>query len=78
MEDLDRRALAEGRKSGLVPLPAEVNARMSHLRRGWYWGAAGVCREAKKTSGPKASISELAGVPADTACRMGRRRLSGW
>ena len=38
VEELDRRALAEGRKSGLVPLPAEVDARMSHLRRGWYWG----------------------------------------
>jgi putative transposase len=38
VEELDRRALTEGRKSGLVPLPDEVDARMSHLRRGWYWG----------------------------------------
>ena len=38
VEELDRRSLSEGRKSGLVPLPAEVDARMSHLRRGWYWG----------------------------------------
>ena len=38
MERLDRRALAEGKRSGLVPLPAEVDRRMSHLRRGWYWG----------------------------------------
>ena len=38
VERLDRRILAEGDRSGLVPLPAEVDARMSHLRRGWYWG----------------------------------------
>ena len=38
VEALDRRALSEGRQSGLVPLPDEVDARMSHLRRGWYWG----------------------------------------
>jgi putative transposase len=37
VEELDRRALSEGRQSGLVPLP-DVDARMSHLRRGWYWG----------------------------------------
>lgn len=36
--DLDRRALEEGDRSGLVPLPDEADARMSHLRRGWYWG----------------------------------------
>ena len=35
---MDRRILEEGDRSGLVPLPAEVDARMSHLRRGWYWG----------------------------------------
>jgi hypothetical protein len=38
VERLDRRILEEGDRSGLVPLPAEVDARMSHLRRGWYWG----------------------------------------
>lgn len=30
--------LEEGEQSGLVPLPEKVDARMSHLRRGWYWG----------------------------------------
>jgi REP-associated tyrosine transposase len=39
VEELDRRALSEGRQSGLVPLPEEVDAPMSHLRRGWYWGS---------------------------------------
>ncbi len=38
VERLDRRILEDGDRSGLVPLPAEVDARMSHLRRGWYWG----------------------------------------
>ena len=38
VERLDRRILEEGDRSGLVPLPEEVDARMSHLRRGWYWG----------------------------------------
>jgi putative transposase len=36
---LDRRAVAEETKSCRVPpLEAEVDARTSHLRRGWYWG----------------------------------------
>jgi putative transposase len=38
VEYLDRRAAHEGRQSGLVPLPKDADARMSHLRRGWYWG----------------------------------------
>jgi hypothetical protein len=33
MERLDRWILEEGDRSGLVPLPAEVDERMSHLRR---------------------------------------------
>jgi REP element-mobilizing transposase RayT len=40
VERLDRRVVEEGRKScGLVALPEEVDARCSHLRRGWYWGS---------------------------------------
>jgi len=38
VEELDRRTISEGNKSGEVPLPEDVDARMSHLRRGWYWG----------------------------------------
>jgi putative transposase len=53
VEDLDRRALAEGRKSGLVPLPAEVNARMSHLRRGWYWGRQEFAEKLRRLLGPR-------------------------
>lgn len=39
VERLDKRAVAEAAKSCGVPLmPEEVDARVSHLRRGWYWG----------------------------------------
>jgi REP element-mobilizing transposase RayT len=38
VERLDRRILEEGNRSGLVALPEEVDARLSHLRQGWYWG----------------------------------------
>jgi REP element-mobilizing transposase RayT len=39
VERLERRAVEEGfERSGLVPLPEKVDARCSHLRRGWYWG----------------------------------------
>jgi len=36
---LDERGRAEGKGSGMVPLPHGVDGRMSHLRRGWYWGS---------------------------------------
>jgi putative transposase len=36
---LDRRAVEEEMKNcGVPPVEAEVDARTSHLRRGWYWG----------------------------------------
>ena len=38
---LDRRAvLEEMAKCGVPEMPEEVDARCSHLRRGWYWGRA--------------------------------------
>ena len=40
VERLDRRAAAEEmEKAGIPPLDPELDARMSHLRRGWYWGS---------------------------------------
>jgi putative transposase len=37
---LDQRAVEEGMKRAGVPvLDAGVDARCSHLRRGWYWGS---------------------------------------
>jgi putative transposase len=39
VERLDRRAVGEEIKScGVPPQSEEVDARSSHLRRGWYWG----------------------------------------
>jgi hypothetical protein len=40
VERVDRRAVAEeAEKCGLIALPEEMDARCSHLRRGWYWGS---------------------------------------
>ncbi len=40
VERLERRALEEGKaRAGVVPVSGEVDARSSHLRRGWYWGS---------------------------------------
>lgn len=39
VERLDRRAVEEeAKRCGVPALPEEVDARCSHLRRGWYWG----------------------------------------
>lgn len=39
VERLDRRAVSEEIKNcGVPPQTEEVDARSSHLRRGWYWG----------------------------------------
>ena len=40
VERLDRRAAEEAAMGcGTVPVPEEIDARCSHLRRGWYWGS---------------------------------------
>lgn len=40
VERLDRRAVEEEiRKCGIPVLPEDVDARCSHLQRGWYWGS---------------------------------------
>ena len=40
VEQLDRRAIEEEIKTcGVPPVAADVDARSSHLRRGWYWGS---------------------------------------
>jgi hypothetical protein len=39
VEHLDRRAVTEAmKKCGVPALPEEIDARCSHLRRGWFWG----------------------------------------
>ena len=40
VERLDRRSVEEAAaRCGTVPVPEEMDARCSHLRRGWYWGS---------------------------------------
>jgi len=39
VEYLDRRGAEEGKESGFVPLTEGGDRRVSHLRRGWYWGS---------------------------------------
>ncbi|WP_395738710.1 transposase [Prosthecobacter sp.] len=52
VERLDRRAASEEMKNcGVPPLPAEVDARTSHLRRGWYWGTQAFGEKMRKLAG---------------------------
>ena len=70
VEELDRRALSEGRQSGLVPLPEEVDARMSHLRRGWYRGSQEFAEKLRGMLGQKMD------APRSRAYRRTPQRLS--
>ena len=70
VEELDRRALSEGRQSDLVPLPEEVDARMSHLRRGWYWGSQEFAEKLREMLGKKMD------APHSRAYRRTPQRLS--
>lgn len=48
---LDRRAVTEEiRNCGLPAMPAEVDARCSHLRRGWYWGGQAFAEKLRRLS----------------------------
>lgn len=52
VERLDRRAVSEEIKScGVPPQTAEVDARSSHLRRGWYWGTQAFGEAMRKLAG---------------------------
>jgi putative transposase len=52
VERLDRRAVQEEtEKCGLIPLPEEMDARCSHLRRGWYWGSQAFGEKMLKVAG---------------------------
>ena len=51
-ERLDRRAVSEEIKScGVPPQTGEVDARSSHLRRGWYWGTQAFGEAMRKLAG---------------------------
>jgi len=39
VERLDERAREELESAGIVPVPETMDGRLSHLRRGWYWGS---------------------------------------
>jgi len=60
VERLERRALEEGNaRAGVVAVSDEVDARTSHLRRGWYWGSQSFAEKmlklAEKTLGRTSS-----------------------
>ncbi len=45
----DRRAVEEeGQRCGVPLMPEEIDARCSHLRRGWFWGTQAFSEEALK------------------------------
>jgi REP element-mobilizing transposase RayT len=51
-ERLDRRAVSEEiNNCGVPPEAAEVDARSSHLRRGWYWGTQAFGAAMRKVAG---------------------------
>jgi putative transposase len=51
VERLDRRAVEEEiKKCGIPEAPEDVDARCSHLRRGWYWGSQEFARKLRKVS----------------------------
>ncbi len=52
VERLERRALEEGNsRAGVVAVSGEVDARCSHLRRGWYWGSQNFAEKLLKLAG---------------------------
>jgi len=52
VERLDARAAEEAaRKCGLPELPLTLDARCSHLRRGWYWGGQAFLEKMQKLIG---------------------------
>jgi indole-3-glycerol phosphate synthase len=67
VERLDRRAVEETiRRCGVPVLPESVDARCSHLRRGWYWGGQAFL----------AKLNQLAERPVKERVGMTRARRS--
>ena len=51
VEGLDRRSVEEEiKKCGIPVVPEDVDARCSHLRRGWYWGSQEFASKLNKLS----------------------------
>ena len=82
VERLDRRAVSEEIKNcGVPPQTAEVDARSSHLRRGWYWGTHAFGEAMRKLAG--ALVSQRA--PKSRSYRgnphvagHGEKQAEGW
>jgi putative transposase len=56
VERLDRRAVLEERvRCGIPVIEEEVDARCSHLRRGWYWGTQAFAEEVLRAVRPRES-----------------------
>ena len=59
VERLDRRAVVEERaRCGVPVLEAEIDARCSHLRRGWYWGTQAFAEQVLQKFRPGAAPSK--------------------
>ena len=59
IERLDRRAVEEAARCGVPVLPEEMDARCSHLRRGWYWGTQAFAE--KLMAGRRRTVGSLKG-----------------
>jgi putative transposase len=58
VERLNRRAVEEeANRCGVPLLPKEVDARCSHLRRGWYWGSQAFAE--RLTAGLQRTVKRL-------------------
>jgi putative transposase len=80
---LDRRAVEEEAKSCGVPaLPEELDARCSHLRRGWFWGTQAFGEKMRKLA---AAMFKKTGPPKSrgygkqvTVREHGERQAEEW
>jgi REP element-mobilizing transposase RayT len=64
VERVDRRGMEEEtRRCGVPELPEEMDARCSHLRRGWYWGTQAFAEALMKR------VRKPAAVPKGRAAR---------
>lgn len=70
VERLDKRAREEAGDAGLVAAPQGRDARLSHLRRGWYWGSREFAEQALEHA------RELIGTRNNPTYRSGEVRRS--
>ncbi len=74
VERLDRRAVMEERgRCGVPVMESEVDARCSHLRRGWYWGTQAFAERMLSNFRPDAAKAK-----SRAYSRTAERRAHGW